>query len=174
VGGHRNIAIRLIAVLTIVGLALSGCEGEGKRPLVQAQFCLTQEHDALQLKREFETIAHDEGMDLFQRGDSPQQLNTPVTLKYNGYPRPFPRGIEMAVSSSDDQEGFDATVSGNPTNQVMMGFSPGRDARIATAFARRVIARLRHNWDVHLVSGEVGMFPLTNCTSGTTRSNATH
>jgi len=109
------------------------------------------------------SIAHDEGMDYFQRGDAPKDLSQPFEVNSNGSTQTLPRGFELAVSSSDEREGFSASLSGAPSNQVMMGFREGRDRRLSRAFARRVIARLRQSWDVRLVSGDVGMVPLKNC-----------
>jgi len=106
-------------------------------------------------------------MDFFERGDRVEQLGSSMPLNDSDKLRQFPHGIEMAVNSSDDLDGFDATVSGYPSNQVMMGFGAGHDPRLAAAFAKRVIFRLRQKWDVHLVSGNVGMFPLAECQSQT-------
>jgi hypothetical protein len=154
-------------VLGSIILLLPASTGGGKRPIAQAQFCLTAQHGAAELKNEFVAIAHDEGMDFFERGDRVEELDSPILTNEGGKLRQFPHGIEMAVNSSDDLNGFSATVSGYPSNQVVMGFGAGHDSRLAAAFARRVIARLGQKWDVHRVSGDVGMFPLNGCQSQT-------
>jgi len=140
--------------------AVTACWPAGKRPVAQAQFCITPEHGPLELVDTFRAIAKDEGMDLLSRG-APEDALKASRATYKG--APLPQGLEVAVSSSDDQDGFSAAVSGPPANEVMMGFSEGHDRRLSSAFAGRVIARLRQKWDVHVVSGEVGMFPLKTC-----------
>lgn len=153
---------RALLLLAALAPAIASCE-QGKRPVIQAQFCLTPEHGPSELIDTFKIIARDEGMDYFQRGDGSEELGRPLEATENGSRQLLPHGFEVTVDSTDDRDGFSAAVSGIPSNQVMMGFSEGHDRRLSVAFARRVIARLRDKWDVHLVSGEVGMFPLKGC-----------
>lgn len=153
----------LFLLASVVAACVIGCE-PSQRPLVQAQFCLTPEHGPAELRQAFQAIARDEGMDFLERGDAPDELGTPIHAINNGSVLKLPRGVEMAVSTPDDRDGFSASVSGAPSNQVMMGFSPGHDRKVAEAFARRVIGRLKQGWNVQIVSGNVGMFPLKECT----------
>jgi hypothetical protein len=129
--------------------ALAACWAPGKRPVAQAQFCITPKHGVGELVDTFRSIARDEGMDLLGEG-IPENFNKA-------------QGFSVAVRSKDDQDGFSASINGPPSNQVMMGFTEGHDKRLSAAFARRVIARLRSRWNVQVVSGEVGMFPLKTC-----------
>jgi hypothetical protein len=101
-------------------------------------------------------------MDLLGEG-IPVNFNKPTRVIHKGAPLDFPQGFSVAVRSKDDRDGFSATVSGPPSNQVMMGFTEGHDKRLSAAFARRVTARLRPKWNVQVVSDEVGMFPLKTC-----------
>ena|SRR5438067_8058190 len=154
--------MRRALLLSAMLFAFSGCK-EGKRPVIQAQFCLTPQHGANELIATFKAIAPEEGMDYFQRGGSPDDAGEVFHVIHNGKPLTLPRGFDFSVLSTDDLDGFSGGVSGPPSNQVMMGFTNGHDKRLSIAFARRVIRQLRQRWDVRLVSGDVGMFPLTNC-----------
>ena len=135
--------------LVVLAFAVASCWATpGKRPVAQAQFCITPEHGVGELVDTFKSIARDEGMDLLGEG-IPEGFGKPTTANYKGRPLNFPQGFEVAVLSEEDQDGFSAALSGPPSNQVMMGFSE--------------IARLRPKWNVQVVSGEVGMFPLKTC-----------
>jgi hypothetical protein len=153
---------RAFPVLGCLTMLLGGC-GERKRPVLQAQFCLTGEHGAADFEREVQAIARDEGMDFFSRGDRVEDLGNSFQIQHNGSNVTLPHAFEVAVRNFDDSDGLSANLSGAPSNQVMMGFTEGRDRRVSMAFARRVLSRLSRTWNVRPVSGDVGMFPLKDC-----------
>ena len=150
-------------LLLVVGaLTLLSCK-DGKGPVLQAEFCLTPQHDADELRRAFHEIARDEGLDYIEIGDRTINL-APGAKTYENAGRQLPSSTTVTVSSKDDKFGFTATIAGYPTNDVLMGFLDGYDDRkLSMAFARRVVAQLRQKWDLHLASGDIGMRGLNNC-----------
>src|SRR4051794_36507135 len=102
-----------------LAILLAGC-GHGRRPIIQAQFCLTAANGPYQLKNVFQKIARDEGLDYFERGSPSDALMTPGGKNKTVSSSGAAEGFEMAVRSADDELGFDASVSGSPANQVMM------------------------------------------------------
>lgn len=154
-----------LLMMACLAFATGGCRG-GQRPLLQVQFCLTSQNGAYELAQAMKAIAREEGMDYLDWSDETSAQLRNLDDHAANVRQSFPI-INVAVRDSNDIEGFGGGNIGFPSNQVGFGFTHGSDKQQSLAFARRVIARLRQKWDVKVVSGEVGMFPL-KCESSLT------
>ena len=146
--------------IALIGSLASSCTS-GSHSFLIVQTCLVDVRGVEDFVGEMRAIASAEHMEFLDANDQvARQLrsaNSPLEERSHGS-----RIVDVSVQRADGM-GVTAVNHGLPAFEIALGFSEGRDAESARAFADRVVARLGSRWPLTQVPSGMGAKPRGGC-----------
>jgi hypothetical protein len=142
----------VLAVLT-----LSSCDAN-QQPFRQVQFCFNASHGPAQLRTDLKAIALNEGMaihDISEKSYNQIKSTTPNLLKGMDQSR----YISIFLGKSDGM-GLGAGNLSLGADQVVVGFTAGKNLSKAKPFSDRVVAQFQKRWKVRDIGIQSGALPI--------------
>jgi hypothetical protein len=148
-------------MLTLVVTILASCSPRQQEPFKMVQFCLTNSAGADLLSREMRAAAISEGLKFIDNTMATRR-GLAITAQTPAQKRDALWVVSFYAGDGDGM-GVGAGNMGMSPFDVAVGFTYGSDAKAATAFADRLIARLAKHWRIIPVAPGAGAFPLKEC-----------
>lgn len=153
---------KILACAVLTAMILSSC-APGKRSFLTVQMCLTDQQGLGAFIGELQQVATERDMKFVDASASTQRdLRAVGNVNIDKMLRnPV---INMGLEGPDGV-GLIVGNLGLPRDQLVIGFTEGRDAQESQQFARLILSRLSKRWHLAVVPRDEGAKPLS-CNDG--------